>query len=691
MEDYDFQTQMKKALFLLFTFIVVHAAYGYDPPTLQCLQLNDATTLRVTWSNSNDCAQFTEYQFFVNDVLQDTYAASGNYTLCDYGGRDVTVTAANTYSCYIKAKDGNGQLWQSNTLQMPNLQVTASTDSAYAFLSWESPSSGTLDNTTWGSTFQIFKKYYYETDFPQQALATVPNTVTTYTDTADVCRNTVSYRVSISNRYPIGNDLYNTCPFYTTIGTVELVDRTQPRTPVLDSVTVEEDNQVALGFHAPDSNMYGYIIYYEGNNGWVSIDTIFNTTYWIDPLGGERCYRLAVLDSCNNSSSINTDQQCNLHVYVNQVDACNKSANISWSTYSNLSGGIGEYELFMSTDGGQNYQSVTTTTGNSYTLNDLQSGVTYRIFVRVFNTSRTISASSNRQEFALGAATSEDLTYIRSVSVVDNDHIEVIVLTSGDTLAFSEIRLERSTDGTNFTTIATQAYQTVATYTFTDATAEFDQRLYFYRTHVLNSCNTQSGYSNIAHNILLNGTATSAQENHLEWNNYGDGPADVDHYVISRKMESESTFNELPYQITPATSNSYYDDVSGLFESGSKFTYYVTAEIYHEEYDFTDQSISNHIVLQQLPNSYIPNAFTPGEAINNIFMPKNTFVSSDNYTFVIYTRTGDIAFFTRDPNEGWDGSIRGKPAPLGVYVYKLSYSCPDGTFYQKTGSVTLLR
>ncbi len=682
---------MRKLLtFIALAIWTFGVAFAYEPPTLQCLQLNDATHLHVTWSNSADCSHFTAYDFYVNGVFSETFTPSGTYTLCNYSGRDVLVGPATNYSCYIVAHDENGGTWTSNTLQMPQLTVTVNTDSSLIYLNWESPSSGSLGGT-WGSVFQIFKRRYYENEFPQLPFATVPNTVTSYTDTADVCRNEIFYRVNISNRYQIGDSLYSTCPFSTFIKSAVVIDRQQPNTPILDSVTVDEQNRVALGFHAPDSAMAGYIAYYEGNNGWEPIDTIFNTHYWIDPNGDERCYRLAVLDSCYNCSSMTTDQQCNLNIYVNQTDACNKTVSLSWSTYPNLQGGIGDYELFLSTDHGATYQSIATVTGNNYTLTGLALNTPYRVFVRVHNTSHTVTASSKRKDFILESTASEDFTYIRSVSVIDNHHIEVLTHTSGDSLPFTEIYLQRSDNGTDFSTIATLPHHAASDYTFTDASADFNRRTYFYRTCVLNSCNTEGGYSNVAHNILLQGEATTAQENVLQWNNYGSGPADVQQYQISRKMEFEPTFNEMPDIIAPSSINMYHDDVAALFSEGSKFTYFVTAYLPTDEYGFNDISLSNQVMVQQMPNTYIPNAFTPQGEVNNVFLPANTFVSGEHYNLRIYARTGELIFLSRDPNIGWDGTARGKPCPIGVYIYKLTYSRPDGTYYEKTGTVTLIR
>ena len=107
---------------------MVQVVFGYEPPTLVCLRLTNATQLHVEWSNTSDCSQFSAYDIYVNGTFNESYSASSPYTLCNYSGRDITVTPAPSYSCYIIARDTNGGSWQSNTLQMPNLTVTVSPD-----------------------------------------------------------------------------------------------------------------------------------------------------------------------------------------------------------------------------------------------------------------------------------------------------------------------------------------------------------------------------------------------------------------------------------------------------------------------------------------------------------------------------------------------------------------------------------
>lgn len=89
---------------------------------------------------------------------------------------------------------------------------------------------------------------------------------------------------------------------------------------------------------------------------------------------------------------------------------------------------------------------------------------------------------------------------------------------------------------------------------------------------------------------------------------------------------------------------------------------------------------------------FVPNAFTPNEdGKNDVFLPKVNDVV--NYELVIYTRTGELIFYTTNTEEGWDGFLDGKPAMEGVYVWRIHYAkigTPD-EMISKTGTVTLLR
>lgn len=639
----------------------------------------------MAWENSSNCDIFAKYCIYVNNVFVDSVEADPPYTLCNYGGVVIELPFNSSYNCYLEAVDSFGNRYSSNTIQIMPITVTAIDSGKYAVISWQSPSSQI--GATWGNNFDIYKKREFESDFPPMPFATVPITQLEYTDTADVCYRTTSYQVGITNYY----DANEHCEFKTAIGTVQLVDKTQPRTPVLDSVTTTENNQIALGFHAPEDYMRGYIIYYNGPAGWETIDTVYETTYWIDHDGGARCYRIAVLDSCFNSSEITTEEQCNMILSVEATDACIRTASLNWDEYVNMQDGVDYYEIFTKTDSDTAWHSAGTTTNPPFQLDSLEVNSSYRVFVRVYNTTGTVTASSNRVEFTLTYDATNDFSYIRSVSVENNQYIKITVHTSGDTLPFKSITLQRSTDGINFTNLQTLPHTTVSpTYEFIDTTADFNRQLYYYQTYVTDYCNFPVGLSNISHNILLNGEATTAHTNLLQWNNYGTWNGEVESYSINRKLETEVVFNRLPDIIMPTILNTYSDDVSELYGSGSKFIYYVEAQEGSDDYGFSDVSTSNYLTLRQNPNTYIPNAFSPLGPENRTFKPVNLFVPTDNYRFIIFSRFGNVVFKTRNPHIGWDGRIDGKLAPMGVYMYRITYNFPDGTPFEKTGSVTLI-
>jgi gliding motility-associated-like protein len=89
---------------------------------------------------------------------------------------------------------------------------------------------------------------------------------------------------------------------------------------------------------------------------------------------------------------------------------------------------------------------------------------------------------------------------------------------------------------------------------------------------------------------------------------------------------------------------------------------------------------------------FIPNAFTPNDdGLNDVFKPSTNGIDREKYQFTIYDRWGRMFFFTKNPDEGWDGSINGKEAAQGVFTYVVSYSEIKGTGKTLKGFVTLIR
>jgi gliding motility-associated-like protein len=87
----------------------------------------------------------------------------------------------------------------------------------------------------------------------------------------------------------------------------------------------------------------------------------------------------------------------------------------------------------------------------------------------------------------------------------------------------------------------------------------------------------------------------------------------------------------------------------------------------------------------------VPNVFSPsGSGVNSKLYLLRRGEATLNY-FRIFNRWGNLVFETTDINEGWDGTYKGKPQPLGVFVYEIEAATNTGGTFRKHGNVTLLQ
>jgi PKD repeat protein len=116
----------------------------------------------------------------------------------------------------------------------------------------------------------------------------------------------------------------------------------------------------------------------------------------------------------------------------------------------------------------------------------------------------------------------------------------------------------------------------------------------------------------------------------------------------------------------------------------------------------TDQSTLNEAIKVE-PGGEIkfPNAFTPspsgpssgkytyGDPTNHVFYPF-TQKGIVEYQLQIFTRWGEIIFESDDIEVGWDGYVKEKLAPQGVYIWRAKYKTADGKVEIKAGDVTVI-
>jgi len=96
------------------------------------------------------------------------------------------------------------------------------------------------------------------------------------------------------------------------------------------------------------------------------------------------------------------------------------------------------------------------------------------------------------------------------------------------------------------------------------------------------------------------------------------------------------------------------------------------------------------------PNAFTPNStgpngghYDPYGYDNDVFRPMHGGVES--YELMVFTKWGEMIFYSNDVQIGWDGYVHGKLAASDVYAWRAVAKTSDGETIQQVGNVTLIR
>lgn len=145
------------------------------------------------------------------------------------------------------------------------------------------------------------------------------------------------------------------------------------------------------------------------------------------------------------------------------------------------------------------------------------------------------------------------------------------------------------------------------------------------------------------------------------------------------------------------------DGTGEFYEKSPRHTYeepgeYDVKMLIRNDFDCMD-SIQGKILVTRYEQAFdesadrtifIPTAFTPnGDGLNDVFGPKG---SDLNYLYIaIFDRWGELIYQEESLTASWDGTVNGRPVPIGVYAYVVKYSHVQGTIKETMGSVSIPR
>lgn len=156
--------------------------------------------------------------------------------------------------------------------------------------------------------------------------------------------------------------------------------------------------------------------------------------------------------------------------------------------------------------------------------------------------------------------------------------------------------------------------------------------------------------------------------------------------VVNQPLQLNATGAEF-YQWTPPTGLNNADIQNPIANISQNMTYVVKAYTADKCYDYDTINIK---VFTTLPDIFVPNAFTPERASNNLFRPIPVGIRKLDY-FRVYNRWGQLVYNNADPGKGWDGTINGNSQGPDTYVWMVQGTSYTGQVIFRKGTVVLMR
>ncbi|MDY4790603.1 MAG: gliding motility-associated C-terminal domain-containing protein [Bacteroidales bacterium] len=668
---------MKRILLIVLLLTCSSFLFGQEPDIL-CTQVNEDGSTTIHYTTSPSIVEYTidSYSFISNSWVR--IGVVTNASQSSFTDNSIDNNANNNQIKY-RVSDGSTKTSYGNTIF---LSITNLTTSSFK-LNWTSPhpsSSQPLYGTE-GQSYTIFRKFASEGQW-QQIGTTLD---TSYTDSFLLrCSDTVSYRVELPNIY--------ICSSVSNVKKIIIGDHEIPTEPVLLSSSVDVLSQTLNLQWTPSTSLdtWGYIICM--GNPCIAIDTIWGSeqsTYSCLTCSVEQINSLAIMafDSCYNTS-LRTNPHNNIVLSYSR-EACSSKINLSWSKYLADPVNVILYEIYVSLNNGDFnlYQTYNQDTTSSVFIAD-PTVVNYCFYIRA-------TLSNGHQVNSNKICTSQPLpqqvafAYIRN-SVVDLENEKVDLEFYVDaSLPVRGYDLYRSPNNIDFTLIKTLAYTGSNTFSYTDKPPiTLNKTNYFYKLHVPDECDLLFTPSNIVSTIKLSIDVSNPDINILTWNPFIGWDA-LEGYDIYRV--DGTTPLGFPLDNVQSTSNRYEDNISAMVSTSDKITYYIIAKESGASPDGTlteSRSSTASVVKESLV--FVPNSFTPMENVNDVFKPFCSFIRLGTYRFRVFNRNGEILFDTKDPDEGWDGTFKGKNCPTTTYVYKVEFINSQGEKINKAGTVNLI-
>ena len=530
----------------------------------------------LAWSAAGDnSSAITNYfiEYSINNATWQTKATVGN--VLTYTAQYTQAENGSTYYWRVSAINpiGTGPVSATTSELIGDVPgqvsgLTATAQSATEIdLSWNVPA----DN---GYAITVYK-VERSPDNSNWTTLTSTHTITTYDDSGLTASTDYYYKVTASNALGIG-----------TASTAVLEKTFGIPSDITDlAMSVASTTQINLSWSAPALNGFPLVDYEifqsEDGTNWTSIGeqtTLTRNVIGLD-INDEYYFKVTTENTFGTSGDSNVVNGPTLPTppaSVNVTVVSNVALTVSWNqpTGTEQTG----YKIERSTDD-TNWSTLVANTGNTnttYADTGLTPLTTYYYKVSTINVSGTSVASSSSFNQTNGAPDAPTDLVATSLTQA---HIKLDWVTPGDDNGQPIIgyKIERGTDGTNFSVLVSDTGDVTVTYTDTTGIAG---TVYYYRISALNTygaglpSNIDSALSTDvpAQVTGLSATAQPDFEIDLAWTAPSDGGSAILGYNIERSLDNVAWADLV---VNTGNQNVTYTDINLV--SGQDYYYRVSA------------------------------------------------------------------------------------------------------------------
>lgn len=381
------------------------------------------------------------------------------------------------------------------------------------------------------------------------------------------------------------------------------------------------------------------------------------------------CYQIATFDVCGNS--LLSEEICHSHL---DVSAVNNQNTLNWATYHGNN--FDHYNLYRN---GSHYATISTDT--FYNDLNVSCGATYCYTIEAVLSTTNLSGDSiksvSNDQCVTAISTDIPPEITETNSTVENNSIRLFW--EAPAASVSSYEIEKSENGGPFNVLITMSQTDT---NFIDPSTNVSVNDYCYKINYTDSCGNYSAQTSVLVTCPIRLTITETPtSNTLNWTMYSGFSTGIQEYLVEWLDGNGSVIAST----SVGTALTFTDN--NVDTSTATIRYQVRA-IPNNPLNFT--STSNITESNKVLNLFFPNAFTPNnDGLNDEFKPVGSFVQE--YKMMIFTRWGEMYYYTEDLEQGWNGrSPQGEVMPDGIYIYHAEVIDHNGVETTHHGTFHLL-